>query len=145
MFANLLPLVAATTLLFATADSPCTEAAVEAPVAESLPEMVPGVSARLYISYVGNGYYQVVIDGQSTAPNASVGARVYGEDTWFDDRLFSMGGGYTRTDFTGRFNFGMTVHRSLLNEDWEGTDEIYAIVDVSGAGSVRTNKISQSF
>ena len=81
----------------------------------------------------------------ASAANATVGAIVYGEDVWFDDRLFSMGGGYSRTDFTGAFNFGLMVHKSYLNEDWEGTDEIYAVVSVSGGGSGRTNKITGSF
>ena len=113
-------------------------------VAAPLPPL-PIVSAQLYITNVGNGYYLVVVDGQSSSPNASVGVRVYGEDTWFDDFLFSMGVGFARTDPSGRFNLSQVVHRNTLNEDWEGQDEIYAIASVSGAGSSRTNTIRRSF
>lgn len=146
MFTKLLPLFATTAALIGSGMSPEATLALTAPAAPiAAPAPLPTVSARLYISYAGNGYYNVVIDGKSSAANASVGAIVYGEDTWLDDRLFSMGGGYTKTDFTGAFNFGIQVHKSWLNEDWEGTDEIYAVVSVSGGGSSRTNTISKSF
>jgi hypothetical protein len=103
-----------------------------------------GTTATLYISYAGNGYYNVVVDGHSSAANATVGARVKGDDEWFDDSLFSFGGGYSHTDPWGNFNVATMVHGSKLNEDW-GQDEIYAIVEVSGGGSVRTNTIRGYF
>ncbi|MBK8978258.1 MAG: hypothetical protein IPM29_20325 [Planctomycetes bacterium] len=105
---------------------------------------IPGTTARLAIYPVGGGYYNVVVSGHSTAINAAVGARVYGEDTWFDDFLFSIIG-IARTDQLGNFSISRTVFRSVLNEDWEGRDEIYAIADVTGGGSGRTNTIAQSF
>ena len=145
MFTTLLPLFASVALLANVFDNDSLPAAVPAaPEATTSLEAAPIVSAQLYITYVGNGYYNVVISGQASAVNAAVGVRVYGSDTWFDDHLFSIIG-YARTDFSGYFSVARQVHRSVLNEDWEGTDEIYAIADVSGAGSGRTNQISRSF
>jgi len=146
MFAHLLPLFATAAALFASGSAPRTDVVgTAAPAAASVRlEAAPAVTAQLYISYVGNGYWAVVVDGHSSAPNASVGVRVYGDDPWFDDFLFSIVG-TARTDYAGNFNLARTVYRSTLDEDWEGTDEIYAIADVSGAGSVRTNTISRSF
>ena len=150
MFTNLLPLLTTTVVLLGSGIAPeprildlgdCAATAT----ATSQAEAPPAITAQLYISYAGNGYYLVVIDGHSSAPNASVGARVYGEDTWLDDFLFSMGGGYSRTDFAGNFNISKMVYKSTLNEDWEGEDEIYAKVDVTGGGSIRTNLIRRSF
>ena len=152
MFAHALPLfttmalLASGTVPHATtleADLPVATCAVETEMAPPAPL---SVTARLVINPIGNGYYQVIVTGTSTARNAQFGVRVYGEDTWFDDFLFSMGiPGYSRTDGSGYFSVVQTVYRSTLNEDWEGTDEIYAIVDVSGGGSSRTNLISRSF
>ena len=150
MFTNLLPLLTTTVVLLGSGIAPeprildlgdCAATAT----ATSQAEAPPAITAQLYISYAGNGYYLVVVDGHSSAANAAVGVRVYGEDTWFDDFLFSMGG-YARTDFAGNFNVSQMVYRSVLNEDWEGEDEIYAVVTVSGSGgSVRTNTIRHSF
>ena len=103
------------------------------------PELA-ATTATLYISYAGSGYYNVVVDGHSSAANATVGVRVKGSDEWFDDSLFSFGGGYSHTDPWGGFNVATRVHGSKLDEDW-GQDEIYAIVEVSGGGSVRTNTV----
>jgi hypothetical protein len=122
---------------------PCTLPMADARADATVP--LPSVTATLYITHQGNGYYLVVVSGQSTAANASCGVRVRGDDPWFDDALFSMGVGYARTDFTGRFNISQVVYRSLLNEDPEGRDEVYAIAEVSGAGSARTNTIEQYF
>ena len=105
------------------------------------PQALPPHWAQLYISYAGNGNYLVVVDGHTTAGSAPVGIRVYGDDEWFDDFLFGVGG-YNRTDPDGNFNVSRTVHGSVLNEDW-GQDEIYAIVDVGI--SIRTNTIRRSF
>jgi hypothetical protein len=154
MFTALLPLFAATVVLTAgglapeprvlTVDS--LSVAGTAPAsATATPSlaMLPSISAQLYITSVGNGYYLVVVDGQSSAAHAPVGARVYGDDPWFDDYQFDIHG--IQTDSAGRFNLSLTVYRSALDEDWEGRDEIYAIAEVSGAGRTRTNTISRSF
>jgi hypothetical protein len=125
--------------LLLTCLAPC---AAPAPIAAPL---LPIVTARLSITNAGNGYYLVVVSGQASAANVPMGIRVYGDDTWFDDHLFSIGVGFARTGFDGTFSYAQMVHRSTLNEDWEGTDEIYAIADVQNAGSGRTNTISRSF
>jgi hypothetical protein len=97
--------------------------------------------AKLFITPAGNGNYLVVVDGHGPA-NAQVGIRVRGEDTWFDDRLFSYGvPSHSGPD--GAFNVATTVAGSSLNEDW-GQDEVYAIADV-GNRSMRTNTIKGSF
>lgn len=121
---------------------PAAPAAAAALVHAPHPLPLPAVTATLYISYAGNGYYRVTVDGQATVANASVGVRVRGDDTWFDETLFSMGGtGYARTDYSGRFNLSQLVYRSVLNEDWEGRDEIYATVSVTGGGSTNTANV----
>ena len=145
MFTNLLPLFATTVALIGTDLAPEHRALDRDCLAvTSQPAALPTVTAKLYISNAGNGNYLVVIDGHSSAANAAVGVRVYGDDPWFDDFLFSIVG-FARTDFAGNFNVSKLVSRSILNEDWEGEDEIYAVAEVSGGGSVRTNTISRSF
>jgi hypothetical protein len=97
--------------------------------------------AKLFITAAGNGRYLVVVDGRGPA-NAPVGIRVRGEDTFFDDSLFSFGiGSHSGSD--GSFNVSTTVSGSALNEDW-GEDEVYAIADV-GNRSIRTNTVRGSF
>lgn len=151
MFSHALPLFTTIALLASSSIPEARTMELDLPAATAAVEAAPApapfaTTAQLFITYVGNGYYQVVVSGTSSARNASFGVRVYGEDTWFDDYLFSMGiPGYSRTDSAGNFVVSQTVHRSTLNEDWEGTDEIYAIADVSGGGSSRTNTISRSF
>ena len=123
------------------------DAAVPAPAAATHTDhelTAVASTATLYISPAGNGYYNVVVDGHSSAANATVGVRVKGDDEWFDDSLFSFGGGYSHTDPWGNFNVATTVPGSKLNEDW-GQDEVYAIVDVSGGGSIHTNTIKRYF
>ena len=81
-----------------------------------------------------NGYYLVVVNGEgfTDSVNETVAARIRGDDSWFDDRLFSIGaGGFERVFFDGTFSLARTVHQSILNEDW-GKDEIYALADVGG-------------
>ncbi|MEO8152426.1 MAG: hypothetical protein ABI605_05100 [Rhizobacter sp.] len=54
-------------------------------------------------------------------------SRVWGEDSGFnggDDPLFSLA---TKTiTKNGTYEFVRSVDRSLLDEDWEGNDELYA-------------------
>jgi hypothetical protein len=90
-----------------------------------------------------HGYYNVVINGEGfyDSNNKRVGARVKGEDEWFDDNLFSIGTGLERVQHDGRFNLSKLVSGSQLDEDW-GKDEVYALVDVEGGGTFRTNTVS---
>ncbi len=140
MFQKLLRRVPAALLLACLVPSTQTVAAHR----EVLAAPLPSVTAQLAITFEGNGYYRVSVSGFSSARNATLGVRVYGEDTWFDDLLFSMGS-FSRTGSDGYYSVSQLVHRNTLNEDWEGADEIYAIASVTGGGSVRSNKITRSF
>lgn len=109
---------------------------------------MPTVS--LFITPAENqpGNYLVVVNGEGfyQSANKSVGARIRGEDQWFDDRLFSIGGtGLERVGQDGRFTLSKIVSGAQLNEDW-GQDEIYALVSVDGlSGSFRTNTVKGNF
>jgi hypothetical protein len=87
-------------------------------------------------------YYRVNVFGEGfyDSEGKSVGARVRGDDEWFDDRLFSLGGTQV---LHGQFGLGNLVHKSQLNEDW-GEDEIYAVVDVGG-DTFNTNTVRGKF
>lgn len=106
----------------------------------------------LHISQVENktGEYLVVVNGEDffESANKKVGARIRGDDVWFDDHLFGIGGigGVPeRVGRNGRFTLTEIVPGSLLNEDW-GRDEIYALVDVDGlSGTFKSNKIKDYF
>jgi len=102
-------------------------------------------TATLYISPKEGqpGYYNVVVDGQGfhDKNGKQVGARIRGDDKWFDDTLFGLGP--TRIQ-GGIFNMSKTVHTSTLNEDW-GEDEIYASVKIDGSSEIKTNTIRKSF
>ena len=94
------------------------------------------------------GRHLVVVNGQGffESVGKNVGARIRGEDEWFDDKLFSIGGtGIERVLPDGSFSLSKTVSNSQLNEDW-GRDEIYALVDVQGlSGTFRSNNINGNF
>jgi hypothetical protein len=90
----------------------------------------------LFISQAENqpGSYLVVVNGEGffESHGKTVGARIRGDDEWFDDKLFSIGGtGFERVGPDGSFSLSKIVPGSQLNEDW-GRDEIYALVDVEG-------------
>jgi hypothetical protein len=117
----------------------------------------PGANARrtamnvtLYITPAENqpGNYLVVVNGDGfyNSVNKKVGARIRGEDKWFDNTLFSIGGtGIERVGGDGSFSLSNTVSAGQLNEDW-GEDEVYALVSVEGlSGSFRSNTIKRDF
>ena len=104
-------------------------------------------SVSLKISRTETGQYLVVVNGEGffNAVNKAVGARVRGEDTFIDDFLFGIGSvPIIRVQQNGSFVLSRTVAGSALNEDW-GRDEIYALVDVPGYGSQRTNTVTGNF
>lgn len=109
------------------------------------------MTAKLFITPAEGqpGRYLVVVngDGFHNSVGKSVAARVRGEDWIFDDRLFSIGvGGFNHVGPDGSFSLSQVVNRSQLNEDPEGRDEVYALVDIEGLGhSVRTNTIKRNF
>ena len=104
----------------------------------------------LFISRAENqpGRQLVVVHGEGffESVGKSVGARIRGEDEWFDDSLFSIGSiGIERVLPDGSFSLSTTVSDSKLNEDW-GQDEVYALVDVKGlSGTFRSNTVTGNF
>jgi hypothetical protein len=108
------------------------------------------MNVTLFITPAENqpGNYLVVVngDGFHTAVGKTVGARMRGDDEWFDDALFSLGGsGIERVGADGSFSLSAIVLAGQLNEDW-GQDEVYALVGVDGlGGTFRTNTIKRSF
>lgn len=105
---------------------------------------------KLFISPAENqpGNYLVVVNGEGFfgSANKKVGARIRGDDPWFDDKLFSIGGtGIERVFQDGSFSLLNIVSGSQLNEDW-GRDEIYALVDVEGlSGTFKSNTVKGNF
>ena len=78
-------------------------------------------SVRLNISRTENGQYLVVVNGEGffNAVNKEVGARVRGEDTFFDDSLFGIGSvPIISVQQNGSFVLSRAVAGSALNEDW---------------------------
>ena len=104
----------------------------------------------LFISRAENqpGRFLVVVNGEGfyESVGKQVGARIRGDDPWFDDSLFGIGGPVIqRVLENGSFGLSKVVPSSQLNEDW-GQDEIYALVDVAGlSGSFRTNTVKGYF
>lgn len=102
----------------------------------------------LNISRAENGNSLVVVNGQGFfggPANATVGVRVKGDDTWFDETLFPLKLGFPgHVSQQGNFVMSDTVPTSKLNEDW-GQDEVYALVNVQGYGEFRTNTIKGYF
>jgi hypothetical protein len=73
----------------------------------------------------------VVVDGHfhTNTPRQDVGFSLKGDDPWFDDHLGIGASGMT---WYGDYNLSNWVDCSRLNEDWEGRDELYAKVSISG-------------
>jgi hypothetical protein len=106
-----------------------------------MPEVTLGISPREDLP----GQYLVVVGGEGfhASAGAAFGARIRAEDTFFDDHLFSIGSGHVGPD--GIFSLEKIVPGSQLNEDFGGRDEIYAIVEVEGFGSFRSNTVKAFF
>ena len=90
--------------------------------------------------------YLVVVNGEGFFGSAGkkVGARIRGDDEWFDDKLFSIADPFARVDAAGNFTLSISVPSSELNEDW-GKDEIYALAEVEGGGTFKSNTVTGSF
>ena len=104
-------------------------------------------NVRLNITRTENGQYLVVVNGEGffNAVNKEVGARIRGEDTFFDDSLFGIGSvPIIRVLQNGSFVMSRVVPGSALDEDW-GRDEIYALVNVPGYGSKKSNVVTGYF
>src|SRR6476659_7399039 len=93
------------------------------------------------------GHYLVVVNGEgfNGSVGKSVAARIRGDDPWFDDYLFTIGlGGFYHVSWDGTFSLSQTVPGGELNEDW-GQDEIYALADVQGLGTFKSNVVTGNF
>ena len=84
-------------------------------------------TAKLDLKPIGNDRYALTVGVYKTGyfrSGVDVAFRLWGDDEWFDDLLYSpLGttfGGYWTSPIVGEF----TVSGSTLNEDW-GWDEIY--------------------
>lgn len=98
----------------------------------------PEQHGRFYVIVRGEGFHPA-------ADNATVFIRVRGADQWVDDKLFNFPDAPTPLRFLldpglRTFTISKNVAGSKLNEDW-GDDEVYAIVQVTGFGDVRTNTV----
>lgn len=108
------------------------------------------MKVELFITPAENqpGNYLVVVNGYEfyNSVNKAVGGTIRGDDEWFDDRLFSVGGpGIDRVGVDGSFTLSAIVSGDQLNEDW-GQDEVYAQVRVDGlSGTFRSNTIKRNF
>ena len=92
-------------------------------------------------------HYLVVVSGEGFfgSAGAKVGARIRGDDEWFDDKLFGIVDPFARVDSDGDFTLSQTVPGSTLNEDW-GKDEIYALVNIERLSrTFKSNKVTGSF
>jgi hypothetical protein len=89
------------------------------------------------------GYYDVVVSGHfnTTATSSTVGMRLKGADSWFDDDL---GVSVTGQAWEGEFALYARVWHGILNED-SGTDEIYAVVRTSTGWSRKTPEVTGNF
>jgi hypothetical protein len=102
--------------------------------------------ARLYVSPSQEhpGYYDVVVSGHfnTTATQSTVGMRLKGDDTWFDDDL---GVSATGQAWYGDFSLYALVWHGTLNEDPEGGDELYAYVSSSTGWRTDTPNVNGRF
>lgn len=108
------------------------------------------MNVTLFITPAENlpGSYNVVVNGDGfyNSVNKAVGGGIRGDDQWFDDRLFNVGGpGTDRVGVDGTFSLAAIVAADQLNEDW-GEDEVYAQVRVEGlTGTFKSNTIKRDF
>jgi hypothetical protein len=88
------------------------------------------------------------------APESSNGrylAGLYGADTFVDDLVGRVGVSLATTWERGlSIDFDATMSRGALDEDWDGTDELFAIVSLrvpsrSVDQQFRTNEVSYGF
>lgn len=106
-------------------------------------------NVTLFITPAENqpNHYLVVVSGEGffAQVDKTVGARIRGDDPWFDDKLFSIvSTGIERVGRDGSFALSQIVSRATLNEDWEGRDEIYALADVGGV-AFKSNTVKRWF
>ncbi len=86
-------------------------------------------TGKLTIAPTGyHDQYSLTVSGDYltyTPYGVDVAVRLWGDDEWFDDLLFTPFGTTFANSWPGHFERQFTVAGSTLNEDW-GADEIYA-------------------
>ena len=107
---------------------------------------MPNVTLNITPDEFQKGMYIVAVSGEGffASEGAEVGVRIRGADKWFDDPLFSLLLGFPGHIQGGGFIMSDRVSGDALNEDW-GDDEVYALVNVEGAGEFRTNTVRGDF
>ena len=84
--------------------------------------------AKLTIAPIGSDRYSLVASadyGASYTNGVDIAVRLWGDDEWYDDLLYSVPGTIYQGTWDMHFERQFTVSGSTLNEDW-GADEIYA-------------------
>jgi hypothetical protein len=83
---------------------------------------------KLTIAPLGNDRYNLVASGNFGSAHWSgvdVSIRLWGDDEWYDDLLYTPPGTIHLDLWDQHFERAFSVDGSVLNEDW-GADEIYA-------------------
>jgi hypothetical protein len=83
---------------------------------------------KLTITPIGSDQYNLVASGHFGSVHSSgvdVSIRLWGDDEWYDDLLYTPPGTIHLDTWVEDFSRAFSVSGSVLNEDW-GADEIYA-------------------
>jgi hypothetical protein len=96
---------------------------------------------RISASTTYPGYYYVSSYGYVDGAPAwsSIKMRLKGDDSFSDDDLRYEVSGYAEN---GNFSVSALVPRHVLNEDWEGCDEVYATVTSSTGWKTNTANVT---
>jgi hypothetical protein len=84
-------------------------------------------NAKLNMTSLGNNRYNLTADVFNTGYypyGVDVAFRLWGDDEWYDDLLYSVPGTTFGNGWTGHIVRSFTVSGGTLDEDW-GSDEIY--------------------
>ncbi|NHC12323.1 hypothetical protein [Motilibacter deserti] len=99
---------------------------------------------RISASTAYPGYYYVSSYGYVAGAPAysTIKMRLKGDDAAFDDDLRYEVSGYA---CNGNFSLNALVPRDVLDEDWEGCDEVYATVTSSTGWKTNTANVNMCF
>ena len=84
-------------------------------------------NAKLNMTSIGSDQYALTVDVFNTGYypyGIDVAFRLWGDDEWYDDLLYTVPGTIFGNGWTGHIMREITVSGSALNEDW-GSDEVY--------------------
>jgi hypothetical protein len=90
-------------------------------------ESASASTAKLNMTSIGNNRYTLTADvfNNGYFPyGVDVAFRLWGDDEWYDDLLYTVPGTIFGGYWTGHIVREFTVSGSTLNEDW-GSDEVY--------------------